>query len=201
MRHIHYCIGDGSLTSLWFDPWINQSPIARSTTDCIVLNSGLGSRATVADILGIGGWNLPSSCRAYVNQFRSSFDFSRPYNLLRPDHLLWDTHSKVSVGIIWQSIRRRGLEVDWSGMVWHKFSVPRFSCSLWLALHNGFKTKDILLSYGIDVHVGCQFCHLNEKFSHFFFHCNYTFRVLFYVMRLCGWNGFQRGWATIITFV
>lgn len=41
----------------------------------------------------------------------------------------------------------------------------------------------------------------NENFSHLFFHCNFSFQVLFYVMRFCGWRGFQREWSVIIAFV
>lgn len=91
--------------------------------------------------------------------------------------------------------------MDWGDTVWHNFSVPRFSSSLWLAFHKGFKTKDVLLRYGIDTPDSCQFCNHAESFSHLFFHCDYVFRVLFYVMRYCGWRGLQRDWAHIIAFV
>lgn len=201
MGHINYSIGDGSLTSLWFDPWINHNSIAQSARDFLVSNSGLGPNASVAAILGSMGWNLPTSNHTSVINFRAAFDYSRAYNLSKQDLLLWDSSSEVSIGVIWKSIRRRGQEVDWGGLVWHKFSVPRFSCSLWLAFHKGYKTKDVLLRYGIDTEASCQFCTQPESFSHLFFRCNFAFRVLYYVMRYCGWMGFQRDWAPVIAFV
>lgn len=134
--------------------------------------------------------------------FRANFDYSRTFNIEKPDQLLWEISPLASAAIIWSSIRRRGTEVEWWKTVWHKNHFPRFSFNLWLAFHNGFRTKDVLLRYGIDIAAGCLLCSSqNESFRHLFFGCHFSFHVLFYVMRFYGWRGFLRDWSSITNYV
>lgn len=41
----------------------------------------------------------------------------------------------------------------------------------------------------------------NETFSHLFFHCNFAFTVMFYVLRYCGWRVIHRDWSSIVYFL
>lgn len=156
----------------------------------------------MAAILDESGWILPSSNHSDVITFRLAFDYSRPHNVRLQDHVLWDSTSLVSTSSIWNSIRRRSQEVDWCSLVWNKIYVPRFSFSLWLAFHKGFKTKDVLIRYGIDTSAECRLCSNQiESFQHLFFQCPYSFHVFFCVLRFCGWKGFHRDWIHIVDYV
>lgn len=57
-KHIRFRIGNGKITSLWFDPWLSDLPLASSIHSPLISNSGLGPWATVHLIIRNSAWSL-----------------------------------------------------------------------------------------------------------------------------------------------
>ena len=56
---IHFSIGNGLNTYLWFDYWLPMGPIHSVFGDGAILASGLGRNARVASIISNGDWQWP----------------------------------------------------------------------------------------------------------------------------------------------
>lgn len=67
---IIYKIGNGASTSLWFDPWLNRTPIAMHPHALLIIHSRISPQAKVQAILTDNGWMLPQSNHSIVRQFR-----------------------------------------------------------------------------------------------------------------------------------
>lgn len=80
LQYIRYQIGNGALTSLWFDPWLAGNPLASSMHSLLISRSRLGHNAKVSSIILNSAWNLPSSNHRVNSDFRRSFDYSIPCN-------------------------------------------------------------------------------------------------------------------------
>ena len=96
-RHISFDIGNGANTSLWFDPWIGQSPLANSVHSSLIVNYGLGPYACVNSIIHNSRWVLPASNHQDVIDFRNCFDYLRPCNSANRDDIFWDGINDVKV--------------------------------------------------------------------------------------------------------
>lgn len=61
---------------------------------------------------------------------------------------------------------------------------------------------DKLLNFGMLVNSTCVLCSSQAKtFDHIFFQCDYSFRVLLFVLRHCGWRGFSRSWSSLTDYL
>lgn len=180
--HVSYKVGNGSNISLWFDPWIIQSPIS---------NSGLGLHTTVQSISRHGSWCIPSSNYHDAVQFRTTFDHTRSINTLVDDQILWDNSSSkgIKAAVIWNTIRQRGIIVPWNKLVMHKLYVPRFSFISWLVCQKKLYTADVLHKFGMHVNPICVICKSSpETLEHLYFSCNVSFSILSKVFAFGGWQ-------------
>lgn len=204
INHIKFRIGNGVDTSLWFDPWMGNGILATSIHSSLVINSGLGPNATVSNIIQNSTWNFPSSNHNDFIVFRDAFDFNRQCNSTLQDECFWGNTkaSEVRASTIWCSIRQVGMDLLWDKLVWHRILTPRFSFILWMAFHKGLRTMDRLLTFGLQVNPMCVLYKTDlESFDHLFFHCEYSFRVLVYILRHCGWRGYSRNWSSITNYL
>ena len=92
----------------------------------------------------------------------------------RHDAVLWQNNATVSVALIWQSFRRRGVPPPWAPNVWHSFAIPKCAFFLWLALKSRLLTKDRMIAFGMSVNPTCVLCGCNDETTeHIFMICPY----------------------------
>lgn len=179
-QYITYIVGNGQNTSLWFDPWHNNTPLCSVWNDPIISHSGYGHQAKVSDIL--------SSSDGLSNDLPIWWQFiqlSSTFNIDRHDEIRWsDTGLKrVKLSNIWEAIRHSSTYAPWTNSVWHKLLVPRFSFLHWLIMHGRVGTLSRLKRFGVVQQDFCYLC-VNgiENVGHLFLECPYTQHVLRLVM-------------------
>ncbi|XP_074277624.1 uncharacterized protein LOC141601259 [Silene latifolia] len=91
----------------------------------------------------------------------------------------------IKKGYSW--LRPTSQAVNWSHIVWTKWSIPKHSFIAWLYYHQGFNTKDKLYRFGIVLDSNCCICAQEEESpSHLFFQCQYSRRI---IQRIQEWTG------------
>ncbi|XP_074323233.1 uncharacterized protein LOC141660169 [Apium graveolens] len=133
-QFIRYLIGNGQRTSLWFDPWWNNTCLASHTRDPIISQVRSSPNVLVHSLIASGSWCLlvPSTTSRHTSPTLVAWlrDFSpTTVNLTTQDSITWDGVSlvKVKTWHIWDSIRRRLPEVPWHSFIWHKLTVTRYA--------------------------------------------------------------------------
>ncbi|XP_074266971.1 uncharacterized protein LOC141590266 [Silene latifolia] len=72
-------------------------------------------------------------------------------------------------------IRGSRPKVDWYGVVWDNWSLPKHMFMGWLIAHNSLHTNSRLLGFGMDVDGSCYICGLaDETQHHLFFECDFS---------------------------
>ena len=138
--------------------------------------------ATVGSIIHNGQWVVAVSndIRAIqIRQLLSSCRFDTD------DKVFWNGDGKMSIGTIWDSLRRRSTAKDWLPLLWHKFHIPACSFIAWLACRERLPTKDRMEHFQLNIDPKCLLCHsCNETTEHLFASCPYTYIIL----RACPFN-------------
>ncbi|GKD23042.1 reverse transcriptase domain, reverse transcriptase zinc-binding domain protein, partial [Tanacetum coccineum] len=104
------------------------------------------------------------------------------------DGVLWP----LSVACAWDTIRTRGVIVNWYNIVWFPHCIPRYAIHLWLVFQQKLKTQDRLwqwdVSPSIDLNLlRCPLCDLvPDSYDHLFFECAFSPKVWSKVQVLCG---------------
>lgn len=63
----------------------------------------------------------------------------------------------------------------WDSWVWCKLAIPKHSFITWLAVNDRLRTKDKLLSFGMNIDSNCLLCgEAAETSEHLFYRCKYT---------------------------
>lgn len=76
---------------------------------------------------------------------------------------------------IYHLIRERITLVTWSNICWFKRGVPKHQFLTWMFLYNRCPTKDIMVSWGIQVDPLCILCNSSlESKDDLFFECPYS---------------------------
>ncbi|XP_074278116.1 uncharacterized protein LOC141601718 [Silene latifolia] len=76
-------------------------------------------------------------------------------------------------------IRNKGDRIQWQGMVWNKYTIPKLGFLAWIYFHKGLNTKEKLYKLGITEDDTCGVCGSgSESSSHLFFDCEYGLRVI-----------------------
>ncbi|XP_074278274.1 uncharacterized protein LOC141601867 [Silene latifolia] len=83
----------------------------------------------------------------------------------------------IAKGYEW--LREKGEKVQWSGLVWNKWSIPKHSFLAWLYHHGNMNTNAILFNLGIRENDTCYLCGCGrEALEHLFFRCDYSTKIL-----------------------
>ncbi|GKA24782.1 hypothetical protein Tco_0710815 [Tanacetum coccineum] len=143
---IWHKIGDGSGTSVWFDHWCEQSPLAAIVTSRDIFREGFSSNSKVCDLVRNGSLLWPP---CWLSKYPSLFSIPSPTLVPNSsDTLEWRDESGFARGflahVVWNTIRHRNDKVDWCDVVWFSCCVPRHAVHLWLVLRRRLKTQDQL---------------------------------------------------------
>ena len=136
-------IGDGALTSLWYDRWCSSSQLANSISTRDMFRARLNPLSKVRNIFLNNVWTWPQEL---INKYPFLSSIVMPNHVDRPDLLEWrDEDGNVksfSVSIVWRSIRPRSNKVMWVDVVWFSSCIPRHAFNLWLIVKQRLKTQD-----------------------------------------------------------
>jgi hypothetical protein len=123
-----YIIGDGMTTSLWFDNWHPDSPLADSYGERFIYDSGMEKNVKVNVMIHNLEWKIPTSQAIPSN--------SNP-KMGQKDEIIWldSPNHRFSVKIAWEQLRIHRQMVEWHDIVWFKNVVPRHLFLLWMVVH------------------------------------------------------------------
>lgn len=178
LQFVKYEIGANSNFLMWHDPWANRKPILHQLHSSIVSTMGSSQLATVSDYFFNGEWQLgPSN---HVDAIELRFICSK-FSIKRHDAIFWDTlvGGFVTASSIWTAIQPPAHPPAWIGIVWHPFSVPKFSLLLWLVLQQRLLTKDRIIRFGMNTLPDCLLCSNGiESHEHLFWDCSFAKSIL-----------------------
>lgn len=175
---ISYQLGPESNFLLWNDPWHNGKSLLETLGREILSIMQSDSMEKVVSMIGSSTWQNLSSNHVLAMEFRH---ICSQIHARRHDKILWNGCSYNSLGIsdIWNTIRTRKLAPSWIGMIWHKFSVSKFSIMMWLIMKQRLLTKDRMARFGMTVNQSCLLCYNSlETHIHLFTECNYTKSIM-----------------------
>ena len=174
-------IGDGALTSLWYDRWCSSSQLANSISTRDMFRAGLNPLSKVRNIFLNNVWTWPQEL---INKYPFLSSIVMPNHVDRPDLLEWrDEDGNVksfSVSIVWRSIRPRSNKVMWVDVVWFSLCIPRNAFNLWLIVKKRLKTQDKLNTWdGSSSLINlCPLCELQpDSHEHLFFECFFSQQI------------------------
>ncbi|KAK1394809.1 hypothetical protein POM88_013865 [Heracleum sosnowskyi] len=185
-RFLTFTIGNGNNTSLWFDPWWNNTCLASKVDDPIISQAYSNKLATVNTLILSGRWILPrpNPRRHHLSNVLQSWlhDFVPPtFDLDKRDDTLWNDTPirKITTSHIWDAIRFKLPEVPWHHLIWHKLKVTRYAHHAWLICLNRLPTFNRLLAFGLNVSPHCLLCVGGlENRDHLFASCAFSRFVL-----------------------
>lgn len=115
------------------NPWILIKPLIHHFGESIISMMESSTLATVGTIFLNGEWLFCPSNHIWAIELR---DLCTSIVPLWMDKITWENIEGpcVFMSSIWQTIHRVSIAPPWIQLVWHKFSVPRYSLLLWLVL-------------------------------------------------------------------
>ncbi|KAJ6331428.1 hypothetical protein OIU76_009914 [Salix suchowensis] len=160
-RGLFRCIiGNGELTSLWYDYWLpNGKRICDLASSSEIRQSNLHQGAKVADIIHGSQWVFPQSSQSLQAIWNSISFFPNPSI---QDVCVWgDKNDSFSVFKAWRLLRQSNPTSTSMHLCWFKFRIPRHAFILWLAIKGRLRTMDRLYD-----HEGpriCKLCSLEDE--------------------------------------
>nr|GEV99435.1 hypothetical protein [Tanacetum cinerariifolium] len=190
-KFIWHKIGDGSGTSLWYDCWCHQSPLAEFVLTRDMYSEGFSTSSCVRDLMCNGSLAWPN---ALLSKHLTLCSIPTP--ILTPDscdRIEWrnvDGLIKVfSAHEVWSSIRSQGVKMDWCDVVWFSSAIPHHAFHLWLVIHRRLKTQDNLRLWDaacLNTMV-CTLCETQpDSDAHLFFECVFLQHVWHHLKGLAG---------------
>ncbi|XP_039136204.1 uncharacterized protein LOC120273607 [Dioscorea cayenensis subsp. rotundata] len=162
-------------TSILFDPWLFEIPIAFKPT-YLNVNTDL-SDTCLSDFFVNDLWNVD---KLYI----TFGDFLGPlvpnicnFDLANTNFWVWKPHSSnlnISSAVYNHLNHNHDLALEWPGWnkLWKLHVAPRIMHFIWLMLHGRVSTTDFLNSINIGPITLCVFCHIDcESSEHLFLEC------------------------------
>lgn len=170
--HIKYNIGDGQLTSLWFDNWHPLGPLLSKFGPRIVYDSGISKDAFVKAIIKDNQWAFPITQSPDLNDVRADLH-AVSINDSIGDKCIWTltASGKFSISSLWDQMRTHFPVTTWHKVVWFLGYIPRCSVISWMAILNRLSTEDRLVMFGMKSYSTCSLCMGVETHNHLFFEC------------------------------
>ncbi|GJT49854.1 retrovirus-related pol polyprotein from transposon TNT 1-94 [Tanacetum coccineum] len=147
---VFHNVGDGSNTSIWYDRWCSNYPLAASISTRDMFRTSLNPSSKLRDIIFNGAFSWPPVLSDKYSFLQSIIML----NVLdRRDLLEWRNELRLvkpfSVSMVWSCIRPRGDKVSWFDVVWFSYCIPRHAVNLWLIMKQRLKTQDKLSSWDV----------------------------------------------------
>lgn len=178
LKFLRIQIGNGSDTFFWWDPWTPFGTLYHYLGSDGPTRLGIPLCSTVSDLFSVsGGWSLPAARtekQVHLLTFLSTVNLSH-----FPDLPVWsidDCSQKSFISkLVWDSMRIRKTPVLWSGIIWHKASIPHHAFNAWLFMLNRNPTFERIAVWGLDIELTCLLCGAeNESRNHLFFDCVFS---------------------------
>ncbi|KAK9073221.1 hypothetical protein SSX86_007545 [Deinandra increscens subsp. villosa] len=190
-------IGDGRLTSAWFDWWALEEPLCKKITPRMIHQAGFNLSSTVATIYEAG---LPIE---WTEKWPELSNIGP--NNDRLDQIRWKSANDVtdfSSSRVWESIRNRSDTVSWNNHVWFPHAIPRHAFIMWLAIKGKLLTQDRILNWSsrqnYDV-LACPLCLRSyDSRDHLFFECAYSRAVWLGIRDRAGMQNTPPYWSYVI---
>ncbi|XP_071728201.1 uncharacterized protein [Rutidosis leptorrhynchoides] len=176
-RFIHD-IGDGTITSAWFDEWNEVGPLINIVRRRDIVNGGMLLTDQVCDIVDQAMWRWPPD---WVDRYAILNNLAPPVLSVNSDMVMWkDIASNkcvFSISHVWEFLRPHAPTVQWYAMVWFSQCIPRHTFVVSLLMGERLKTQDRLKAW--EIHHGssllCPLCNMvQDSHDHLFFSCLFS---------------------------
>ncbi|XP_021986640.1 uncharacterized protein LOC110883102 [Helianthus annuus] len=197
-------IGNGQNTFVWFDKWCDDCPLGNVVTPRQMSRYGYNVKSKIADVIEHGVWAWPDEWRT---TYPMLFQLHSCHLSNAKDQVLWRNFEGKLVPFtskeVWDTIRIREHQRDWSNIIWSSFSIPKHAFTCWLIFKRKLWTQDRILRWNHRVtgsmnQMCCLLCYADlETHDHLFFQCSYSTTVWNIVRDKVGMNSIQQRWEDI----
>lgn len=156
-NHLKKIIGNGRMTSIWFDWWLECGPLYRAYGACPWFAAELEEGDMVSCLIQNGQWIASHNERQReIVQMAENRDINTEVE----DILLFgeDRRSLWSAKEVTKLLKEPGRMQGCKELLWYKHHVPRFSFVMWTALLNKLPTADRIRNWGLNMNKVCLLC-------------------------------------------
>ena len=168
-------VGNGELTSLWFDKWYPLGSLVDTFGERVIYDSALLKDSKVARVISNNSWVWPVARSGAFMAIRDKLTQLPPPNN-SCDRAVWDSspNGVFSTKHTWQYLYGSQSTVPWYTLVWFRGAFPRHSFLLWLAIQKRLPTHDRIHTFTPGPLACILCCRGMENHNHLFFNCTYS---------------------------
>ncbi|KAL0642264.1 hypothetical protein Bca4012_103062 [Brassica carinata] len=174
-------VGNGLLTSFWYDAWSPLGCILDITGRRGVIDMGISLDCTVATVFQTHRRRRHHRVDI-LNRLEAEIENrARSRRRETEDVSLWRFKGdKFKNGFItkgtYNMLRQGTIEqLDWAKDIWFSHRTPKYTFLTWLSMKNRLSTGDRIESWQTGQRVDCVLCgHPQETRNHLFFECGYS---------------------------
>ncbi|XP_021994822.1 uncharacterized protein LOC110891434 [Helianthus annuus] len=201
-------LGDGGMTSAWYDRWCECGPLAIFISPRIIHAAGFSIQDSVSNVWADGSWKWPEAWRDLFPVLIQLDTLRLTPN--RRDRLLWkdgDKSFEYSSACVWDSIRARETEVEWGKVVWFSQCIPRHAFLMWLIMRRKLLTQDKILQWDLSRRKNmnmmcCLLCfENNDSLEHLFFECKFSTQIWLSVRDKVNMATVEPKWTDVINWL
>lgn len=153
VHHVFQLIGNGGKTRFWQDPWLPVGRLIDQYGQRPIYDLGMRADIRASEFICHRCWQLLATLSTELIEIYNMILSSRDPKVEFDVEIVWSSQKNGQFSI--QSAMSRGNQVqanlDREKLVWFKGKIAKHSVCLWMALRNGLKTKDLLVSRGLTV--------------------------------------------------
>lgn len=175
-------VRNGKSASFWYESWSSLGCLKDLLGNGSPFDLGISTEATVED-----SWkHRRRNHRVLIlNRVEEEIESCKIKRTQEEDVSLWKNskgHYKrsFSSGETWRATREIHQQCQWHKEVWFKYTTPKYSFILWLAMKGRMTTGDRMRNWngGANINVSCVLCNEPlETVEHLFFECSYSAEI------------------------
>ncbi|XP_021995747.1 uncharacterized protein LOC110892919 [Helianthus annuus] len=201
-------LGDGGMTSAWYDRWCECGPLAGFISPRIIHAAGFSLHDSVKDVWADGSWKWPTAWRDLFPVLIQLDNMQLSPN--RRDRFLWKDGEKSfdhSSACVWESIRARETEVEWVNVVWFSQCIPRHAFLMWLIMRRKLLNQDKILQWDLSRRKNmnmmcCLLClENNDSLEHLFFECKFSTQIWLSVRDKVNMGTVEPKWTDVMNWL